>query len=150
MRNYFSYKLPNRKKWLLTDDFLKTFKEELDRIFKLKEEERHTYWSTYAHFDSTGGFYEALKNTSEKHNVKKAIYEYACKLPWYKGDLFDSELTIMMYKRGIIEEGSPEECSLSEEQLAEWEASGEIEWEEETKYYNGYYVTRREWQFVDK
>ena len=145
-----NYRLPNKKKWLLTDEFLTTFKEELDIVFKIKPEENPTYWNTYMWLDSTSGFYAALKKTSEKYNVKKAIYEYACKLPWYDSDFFDSELTEMMYKRGIIEEGSPDEINndYTEEHLKKMEREGKIEWVEETKYYNGYHVTKREWRYL--
>ncbi|WP_042348776.1 hypothetical protein [Bacillus massiliigorillae] len=96
-------------------------------------------------------FYEALKIGSEKHNVKKAIYEYAHKMPWYLADYFDSELTILMYKKGIIEEGSFDETEpdYTEEDLAKWEKNGEIRWVEEVKHFNGYFVTRRVWEVVE-
>ena len=146
----FKYRLPNKKKWLLTKEFLTTFKEELDKVFGIKGEENPTYWNTYAGLDGTSGFYTALEVASEKHNVKKAIYEYASKMPWYLADQFDSELTIMMYQKGVIEEGSVEETdtSFSEEELYKKEKNGEIRWIEEVEYFNGYYVTRREWEFV--
>ncbi|MCM3387260.1 hypothetical protein M3649_03825 [Ureibacillus chungkukjangi] len=148
---FFNYKLPNSKKWLINEEFLKTFKEELDRIFKIYEkEENPTYWNTYAWLESTGGFYEALKIASEKHNVKKAIYEYACKLPWYKSDIFDSKLTELMYENKIIEEGSVDgrEEYPTLEQLKEWEKNGEIKWTEEITHYKGYYVTKKDWEFI--
>lgn len=75
----YDYKLPNRKKWLLTDAFLQDFKEELDKINNIKPEDKVTYWKTYAWLEHTVGFYGALKVASEKHNVTKAIYEYAKK-----------------------------------------------------------------------
>lgn len=143
-----NYRLPNKKKWLLTDEFLITFKEELDKIFK--PDDNATYWNHYSWLDSTSGFYDALKITSEKYNVKKAIYEYACKLPWYDSDFFDSELTEMMYKKGIIEEGKPDEINndYTADQLKKMEHEGKIEWVEETKFYNGYHVTKREWRYL--
>lgn len=150
----FKYRLPNKKKWLLTDAFLTTFKEELDKIFEFKIEDKNpTYWNHYCWLDGTCGFYEALKITSEKHNVKKAIYEYACRLPWYHSDIFNGELTRMMCKRGIIEEGSVDEINddyPTKEQLLEWEENGEIEWIEEIIRHSGCYTTRRDWHFVEK
>lgn len=103
--DWLHYKIPNRKKWLLTDDFLRTFKQELDTIFNIIEEDKATYWNRYNYLESTGGFYEALKTATKKHNIKKAIYDYACKLPWYDSDVFDDDILILMHQKGIIEEG---------------------------------------------
>jgi hypothetical protein len=104
--DYFNYKIPNRKKWLLTNEFLTTFRDELDIIFKTnKNGYTPTYWNLYAHITGTGGFYNALKMASEKHNVVNAIYRYACKLPWCHSGTFDDEILVLMYERGIIEEG---------------------------------------------
>ncbi len=108
----FDYKLPKRKKNLITKEFLQTFKQELDDVFNkenyLPIEERN-YWNTYQYLESTGGFYKALKTTCKKHNLTKAIYEYVCKMPYYDSDLFDSDLTLLMVERGVIEEGNIDE-----------------------------------------
>lgn len=148
--NYTIYKLPNKKKWLLNDAFLETFKEELDKVFELNEKEKKpTYWNTYAWLDSTSGFYKALKITSEKHNVTKAIYEYACRLPYFCSDIFDSELTVLMYKKGIIEEGVIEKGEWpTDEKLSKWHENGEIEWIEDVKQCKGYRVIKKDWRFV--
>jgi hypothetical protein len=158
LNSLFNYKIPNRKKWLLTDAFLTTFKEELDRVFEVYEklktynkEGNPTYWNTYNYLESTYGFYKALKIASEKHNVKKAIYEYANQMPWYHSDVFDGQLTVMMYRKNIIEEGSiDEDPYITTEELIEMEKRGEIEWIEEVSHYKDYYVTRRDWRFVEK
>lgn len=151
--NFFDYKIPKRKKWLLTDKFLTTFKKELDNTFKVYEGEKNpTYWNTYNWLEGSSGFYEALKNASEKHNVKKAIYEYARKMHYYDSDSFDAELTTLMYEKGVIEEGNlefiNENYGVSEETLIEMEQNGEIEWVEEITHFNGYYITRKDWQYV--
>lgn len=109
----FDYKLPKRKKNLMTKEFLQTFKQELDNVFNKEDDyqplEKRNYWNTYQYMEGTGGFYKALKTACAKHNLTKAIYEYVCKMPWYDSDTFDSELTLLMVERGIIEEGSVEE-----------------------------------------
>lgn len=152
MYEFLEYKLPNSKKWLLTEAFLTTFKEELDRIFNVDEKfEKPTYWNTYNWLEGTGGFYSALKITSEKYNVTKAIYDYARNMPWYHSDLFDSYLTVMMYERGIINEGDIDEIYVyeeTEEELAKMEKNGEIEWTEDVKRYNDGFVVKREWKYT--
>ncbi|MGN5650964.1 hypothetical protein [Bacillus sp. Brlt_9] len=149
---FFSYKIPNKKKWLLTDAFLQTFKEELDKVFEVNEKETSpTYWNTYNHLESTSGFYKALKIASEKHNIKKAIYEYAARLPCYDSDVFDGELTILMYERNIISEGNIEEIEsdYTDEDLQQLEQSGEIKWTETIRRYKNYSVKKKDWHFVD-
>mgnify|MGYP000857330677 CR=1 FL=1 len=146
--DYLYYKIPNRKKWLLTDEFLITFRDELNRIFKTYEDNYvPTYWNLYANLTGTGGFYDALKIAARKHNVTNAIYKYACKLPWYNLDVFDDELLLLMCQRGIIEEGYDawvdEECDLKELEL-----KGEIEWYEEKEKHKDYTVVRKNWRFV--
>lgn len=149
-RKLLDYKIPNRKKWLLTDSFLQTFKNELDTIFKINLEDNPNYWNTYNYFEGTGGFYKALEITSKKFNVTKAIYEYASKMPWYHSDLFDAELTVMMYKRNIIEEGNVEEIDKKlEDSLAILEAKGQIEWFETVVKHKGYSVITKDYRFVE-
>lgn len=143
-----NYKVPNRKKWLLTDNFLIDLKIELDKVFQDRIRNiTPTYWNFYAWIDSTGGFCDALKVVSEKHNVEKAIYRYTLKLPRWDSDAFYSELIEMMKRKGIIEEGVSEEYPL-EEWLKEMENKGEIEWVEEAVQRKGYKVVTRDWIFV--
>lgn len=104
-----TYRLPNKKKWLLTDEFLLDFKNELDSVFDISEEFKATYWNMYTWLESRTGFNDALETVSRKHNVYKAIYEYAKGLGYDYGDHFDSELVELMVKKGIIEEGSQNE-----------------------------------------
>lgn len=105
--------LPNRKKAILTNEFLITFKEELINIFTKNDirqdrdpldYENETYWNFYQAVESTCGFYEALENACKKHNITKAIYEYSKNMNWYESETFDSDLTELMVKRGIIKE----------------------------------------------
>lgn len=113
--NYFG--LPNRKKKLLTKEFLQTFKDELIKVFSEHDKkdnrnidyENETYMGFYGQIESTGGFYEALKLACEKHNLTKAIYNYAKELPWYDSDRFDSSLTSEMVNKGVIKYDRPED-----------------------------------------
>lgn len=146
-----SYRIPRRKKWLLTDKFLTTFKNELDRIFKVHElDESPNYWNFYNHLEGTGGFYEALRIASEKYNVKRAIYEYARNMPWYDSDTFDLELVVILCKRGVIDEGDLEKINKEyDEYINGMEKAGEIRWVNKITYHKGYYVTKRDWEHVD-
>jgi len=110
MSSYFG--LPNRKKKLLTKEFLQTFKEELIKVFSENDKrnnrnidyENETYYGFYGEVESTGGFYKALKNACEKYNLTKAIYQYAQKMPWYDSDIFDDDLVLQMVEKGVIKE----------------------------------------------
>ena len=108
--NYFG--LPNRKRKLLTKEFLQTFKEEIIKIdseSNLKynrpsvDYENETYYSFYGQIGGTGLFYKSLKVACQKHNLTKAIYTYAKKLPWYDSDWFDDDLVLEMVNKGVIE-----------------------------------------------
>ncbi|MDF2879603.1 MAG: hypothetical protein K0R54_160 [Clostridiaceae bacterium] len=107
------YKLPKRKKNLLTKEFLQTFKQELDAVFNKKNDyeelDKRNYWNTYQYMEGTCGFYKALKIACAKHNLTKAIYDYACKMPYYDSDLFDDDIVLLMVEFGVIEEGTIEE-----------------------------------------
>lgn len=100
-------KLPNRKKKLLTNEFLITFKDELIKVFSKEYEDltKETYWSFYAYIEECCGFDEALKIACKKHNLTKAIYEYGGRMQWYEYDVFTGDLTRLMLEKGIIEEG---------------------------------------------
>ncbi|HGD0580608.1 TPA: hypothetical protein ACH354_002271 [Clostridium perfringens] len=108
--NYFG--LPNRKKKLLTKEFLTDFRDEIIRLDregrkKYNEEERdyskEDYMTFYGQIESTMLFYEALKNACKKHNLTKAIYEYAQNMEWYDSDYFDDDLVLEMVHKGVIE-----------------------------------------------
>lgn len=102
-------KLPNRKKAILTNEFLTTFKDELINVFSKNGDDRdlskETYWSFYAYIEECCGFDEALKIACKKHNLTKAIYEYGRRMQWYEYDVFTSDLTRLMIEKGLIEEG---------------------------------------------
>lgn len=109
--NYFG--LPNRKKKLLTKEFLTDFKNEL--IERDKEYNKNkgnteyidytneTYLSFYGQIEGTFLFYNALENVCKKHNLTKAIYEYAKNMPWYDSDCFEYDLVLEMVKKGVID-----------------------------------------------
>lgn len=149
-------KLPNRKKAILTNEFLITFKRELINIFAKNDirqdrepldYENGTYWSFYQAVESTCGFYEALENACKKHNITKAIYEYSKNMNWYESDTFDSNLTELMVKRGIIKEGKIEDYC-SNDELCGVEES-EVQRFKLIKSYNGYNVVTYDWCFKD-
>lgn len=107
--NYFG--LPNRKKKLLTKEFLTDFRDEIIRLDregrkKYNEEERdyskEDYMTFYGRIESTMLFYKALKNACKKHNLTKAIYEYADNMAWYDSDYFDGDLMMEMVHKGVI------------------------------------------------
>lgn len=107
--NYFG--LPNRKKKLLTKEFLTDFRDEIISLDKegrkkYNEEERdyskEDYMTFYSQIESTMLFYAALKNACRKHNLTKAIYEYAQNMEWYDSDYFDSDLVTEMIHKGVI------------------------------------------------
>jgi hypothetical protein len=113
--NYFG--LPNRKRNLLTKEFLQTFKEELITIFFKNgkgdnsniDYENKTYYGFYGNVTSSYVFYEALKIACQKHNISKAIYEYAKKMPWYDSDYFNDDLVLEMVNKGVIKKDRPED-----------------------------------------
>jgi len=107
--------LPNRKKAILTNEFLQTFKDELISIFTEDDVKQgrepldyanKTYYGFYDGIEVSSGFYKALKIACEKHNLTKAIYKYENNMAWYDSDMFDSDLTELMVERGIIEKGN--------------------------------------------
>lgn len=109
--NYFG--LPNRKRKLLTKEFLTDFKNEL--IMRDKENNeikenvdyidysKETYLSFYSQIEGTFLFYDALKSVCKKHNLTKAIYEYAKNMPWFDSDCFDDDLVLEMVAKGVID-----------------------------------------------
>lgn len=106
------FKLPNRKKKLLTKEFLLDFKNEIINMHKETDRQRgctdyldyeqESYLSFYAQIESTVLFYNALEKACKKHNLTKAIYEYAKNMPWFDSDCFDDDLVLQMVDKGII------------------------------------------------
>lgn len=89
----------------ITDEFLTTFRDELDKLCYEQNPRKPTYWNYYQFLEGTGGFYAALETSCSIHNLDD-LYWYLDKLPWYKSDRLDGSLTEMLYKRKIIEEGT--------------------------------------------
>jgi hypothetical protein len=94
----------------ITDDFLTTFKTELEKTFptQFTDIETPTYWNFYQWLDSTCGFYGALKASCELHNFIE-LYDYLQSLEWFDSDILDGSLTEMLYKRGLVEAGNVNE-----------------------------------------
>ena len=94
------YTIPKDIKNLITDDFLKEFRNQLFRI--------HEYYSleTFAEEGipintSTGGWFAAFGKACLLTH-KEALIDYWRMLPWYDSDVFDGELADMLIERGFI------------------------------------------------
>lgn len=104
--------LPKRKKHLLTKEFLQTFKGELikeeikfrkrNNYEQIDDYDKETYDSFYWWITGSELYYSALKRACEKHNIVKAIYDYARKLPWYDSDCLEDDILQEMIKQDII------------------------------------------------
>lgn len=142
------YRIPNRKKGLVTESFLIDLKLELDRMFH--SEGLNTppnYYNFYSYFPSTVGFQETLKIVSKKHNIQRAIYDYACNLPWDKSDNFENELLEMMLERKIIEKGDPEKTF--HEEFEAIENQGAITTHTVIRRHKGYNAIETAWDLND-
>lgn len=105
-------KLSNRKKRLLTKEFCEDFKNNMikyavendkNRDIKIDiDYSKECYMGFYGSMGGTFLFYDALKDTCIKHNVVKAIYEYAKRMPWYDSDCFDNDLLLRMVELEVI------------------------------------------------
>lgn len=145
--NYFG--LPNRKRKLITKDFLITLKEEIikediENNIRLghepitrEEYDKFGYIDFYGALEGTYLFDEALKSACEKHNIVKAIYDYVNKMPWYDYDCCIYDISSLMYKEGIV----PYEYEYDEEQYCE----EEIPYKIVTKYKGYNEVTYGTW-----
>lgn len=148
-----TYKIPNRKKKLLTKEFLETFKDELDKIFYKGEIDpsKRNYMNTYQHVESTVGFGKALRIACEKYNLVKAIYNYEDKLPWYDSDLFDSEIMDIMIEKDVIKEGSLDEdiYDYTKDEV-EWTNEGDIQWYKSIIQFKGYNIVSYDFYWTNK
>lgn len=103
-------RLPNRKKSLITKEFCEDFKRNLIKRAIENDKKRgyeidyddECYMGFYRAIEGTYLFHEALKETCVKHNVVKAIYEYAKKMSWYDSDCFEDDLVLQMVELGVI------------------------------------------------
>jgi hypothetical protein len=92
----------------ITDEFLMTFKTELDKILIGRLPDNPTYMD-YQWFDNTDDyFYPALKTTCSIHNTME-LYEYLQNLGCYYNEALGGKLTEMLYERNIIEKGKLED-----------------------------------------
>ena len=148
--NYFG--LPNRKKKLLTKEFLTDFRNEI--IERHKETDKNkgnteyidyskeTYWSLYEQIEGTFLFYDALESVCKKHNITKAIYEYAKNMPWFDSDCFDHVLVLEMVAKGVIQ--------YDNEQLTEPDYYNDLKAKcKLVKKFKGYNVVKYESWFED-
>lgn len=93
------YAIPQDIKNLITDDFLKEFRNQLFRINNYSLEnfaEEGIPMNT-----STSGWFAALGKACLLTN-KEALLDYWRTLPWYDSDVFDGELADMLIERGFI------------------------------------------------
>lgn len=97
---YVEYTIPKDIKDLITDDFLKEFRNQLFRI--------HEYYSleTFADFGiplntSTGGWFAAFGKACLLTH-KESLLDYWNSLPWYDSDIFDGELAEMLVNKKLI------------------------------------------------
>lgn len=103
-------KLPNRKKTLLTKEFCEDFRDILiskaidrDKARGIEiDYSKECYEGFYSAVTGTYLFYEALKDVCVKHNVVKAIYEHAKRMPWYDSDCFEADIMRRMVDLGVI------------------------------------------------
>lgn len=97
---HIEYSIPDKIKNLITDEFLKEFRNQLLRI--------HKYWSinTFAEEGipmntSTAGWYAAFGKACMLTN-NEDLFNYWRKLEWYDSDLFDGELAELLIERHFI------------------------------------------------
>lgn len=157
------YKLPNKKKWLLTDGFLKDFLSHLDTYIDEREhnfpvqqtpKEERSYMNTYGFLESTFAFSDSLLYASKLHNVEKGIYQYAIMLPWYDFDHFCSQLNSLLMDRGFFpfeheSDSYSDELEIPDEVLfKDYITSGKARINTIKTQYNGYFVCRKEVEFL--
>ena len=95
-----SYTIPEEIKSLITNEFLKEFRNQLFRI--------HKYYSLDLFAEdgipintSTAGWFAAFGKACLLTNNNK-LFNYHRTLPWYDSDIFDGELAEMLIERGFI------------------------------------------------
>lgn len=97
---HIEYTMPKHIKELITDDFLKEFRNQLFRM--------HDYYSLDSFADegipmntSTTGWFAAFGKACLLTN-KEQLLDYWRTLPWYDSDIFDGELADMLVERKFI------------------------------------------------
>lgn len=148
-------KLPNRKKTLLTKEFCEDFRDSLIKRAIENDKKRgleidysnECYMGFYSAMEGTFLFYDALKEACIKHNIVKAIYEYANRMPWYDADCFEDDIVMRMVELGVIPYTTEE-----------WESNEDFVLEDDIEYQiiyhykdKGYSVIRCDfWNKYDK
>jgi len=136
------YRLSNRRKKLLTKEFMIDFLNNMRTIFKFDDIEIGIW-----HFCGTSGFYTALEMTCKKHNVTKAIFDFMRRKPWYEADYFDEFILDMLVERGIVSKENYDRdiCDMTDEEYIQ---DG---WYKDytTIQYKGYSTTSYEWDFKE-
>ena len=97
---YIEYTIPENIKNLITEDFLKEFRNQLFRIHE------HYSLDTFADFGipmntSTAGWFAAFGKACLLTN-KESLFDYWRGLPWYDSDIFDGELAEMLIDKKLI------------------------------------------------
>lgn len=100
IEDYMEYKIPEQIIGLITDDFLKEFRNQLFRIHE------HYSLDTFADFGiptntSTGGWYAAFGKACLLTG-KEELFDYWRSLTWYDSDIFDGELADMLVQKKLI------------------------------------------------
>ena len=94
------YTIPKDIKNLITDDFLKEFRNQLFRINEYYSLETFAEEGIPMNTSTSGWFTAFGKACLLTH--KEALLDYWRTLPWYDSDLFDDELANMLIERGFI------------------------------------------------
>ena len=140
------YKLPNRKKKLITDDFLITFKKEIDKKINADYNVENTYWGMYFHIENSKEVHEAFKVSCIKHNILHALYNYSESLKCDDLEIFNDIIFSIMIDRNIIIEGNIYD-GIPDYKDNDMEI---FELIEKVKKYKGYNVKIIEWAVKEK
>jgi len=141
---YIEYTMPKEIKALITDDFLKEFRNQLFRI------NEHYGLDTFAEYGiptnpSNSGWFAALGKACLLTN-KEELFNYWRTLPWYDSDIFDGELAEMLIERhfilGDLSKVIEEQLGIKDDELVICNECGKwftkdmvIEAKEEDEYY---------------
>ena len=97
---HIEYTMPQNIKNLITDDFLKEFRNQLFRINKDYSLETFAEYGIPMNTSTSGWFAALGKACLLTH--KEELLDYWRSLPWYDSDVFDGELAEMLIERGFI------------------------------------------------
>lgn len=93
----------------ITKDFLTTFKRELDKTFSKFNKLKPTYWNFYQWFDDSSGYYDSLISACKLHNFMD-LFNYIKSIDIEDRYSLCVELTELLHKNEIIEEGSQDDA----------------------------------------